>query len=69
MATALEKRIEIDCGVSAAKLRQRCYAERRKFQANGDFRFDYLKFRIIGTTLVIFKDELEEKLQGVDKWF
>ena len=55
MNDALQAPVHLDCGPSVESSRQRFYRARQWRQAQGDFRFDGLKFQIDSSTLVISK--------------
>ncbi len=53
MEEALEGPVRLEIGPSVERSRQRFYRARQWCQAQGDFRFDGLKFHIDSSTLVI----------------
>ncbi len=55
MNRALETPLRLDCGPDVLRSRQRFYRVRARFQAQGDFRFDVLRFHVDGGVLIINK--------------
>ena len=53
MDEALQMPVRLECGPDVERIRQRFYRARQHYQAQGDFRFDGLKFHIDSSTLVI----------------
>ncbi len=53
MQDALQAPVHLECGPDVGPIRQCFYRARQHYQAQGDFRFDGLKFQIDGSTLVI----------------
>ncbi len=53
MHDALQAPVHLECGSDVERIRQRFYRARQHYQAQGDYRFDGLKFQIDGSTLVI----------------
>ncbi len=53
MNEALQASLRLECGADVGPIRQCFYRARQHYQAQGDYRFDGLKFQIDGSTLVI----------------
>ena len=53
MDEALQAPVRLECGPDVERIRQGFYRARRYCQAQGDYRFDGLKFQIDRSTLVI----------------
>ncbi len=55
MHDALQAPVRLECGPDVERIRQRFYRARQWRQAQGDYRFDGLRFQIDSSTLVISK--------------
>ena len=55
MHDALQAPVHLECGPDVRRIQQCFYRARQHRHAQGDYRFDGLKFQIDGSTLVINK--------------